>query len=75
MSGLKNMLRQMKFLSECDIVKIGNQICEDESNVPECGFDGGDCCLKNSVKSNCTICDCHYLVNFVKCQISPLDNS
>ena len=49
----------MNLPSECDIVKIGNLICEDESNVPECGFDGGDCCLKNSVKSNCTICNCH----------------
>ena len=26
---------------------IENQYCEDENNIPECDFDGGDCCQQN----------------------------
>ena len=51
--------QELTFLSDCDVSNIGNLICEDESNVPECGFDGGDCCLKNGAKMECTVCDCH----------------
>ena len=28
---------------------IGDGICHDYLNRPDCGFDGGDCCLKDSV--------------------------
>ena len=28
---------------------IGDGICHDFLNRPDCGFDGGDCCLKGSV--------------------------
>ena len=52
-------INESTFLSDCDVSRIGNMVCEDESNVPECGFDGGDCCLKNGVKMECSVCDCH----------------
>ncbi len=36
----------------------GNGVCEDEVNIPECGYDGGDCCNENAA-CGCTDCTCH----------------
>ena len=29
---------------------VGNGVCQEEYNNEECGFDGGDCCLKKGDK-------------------------
>ena len=36
---------------------IGDGFCDDENNVPECDYDGGDCCVDTD-KDYCTICEC-----------------
>ena len=45
-------------VSDCEISKIADGICQDEVNVPECGFDGGDCC-KLHHGNECQQCICH----------------
>ena len=40
--------------NELKAENIGDGICHDYLNRPDCGFDGGDCCLKGSV-ANCLI--------------------
>ncbi len=32
--------------------------CDDANNVPECQYDGGDCCLEPLDKGVCTLCEC-----------------
>ena len=44
---------------ECQLEAIADGNCQDEVNVPECGFDGGDCCLTNVVTDYCQDCHCH----------------
>jgi hypothetical protein len=36
----------------------GDGNCDDENNIKECDFDGGDCCLAKVVKTYCKICKC-----------------
>ena len=38
--------------------QIGDGICDDESNVYECDFDGGDCCGSNVNTYYCSVCAC-----------------
>jgi hypothetical protein len=40
---------------------IGDGYCNDASNIEDCHFDGGDCCLNNDniILIYCTICRCH----------------
>ena len=37
---------------------IGDGFCNDETNNPECNFDGGDCCGPCIVKDQCSECTC-----------------
>ena len=37
---------------------IGDGFCDDETNNPECNFDGGDCCGLCIVKNRCSQCTC-----------------
>ena len=37
---------------------IGDGYCNDESNNPECGYDGGDCCGSCINTEYCTYCTC-----------------
>ena len=37
---------------------IGDGFCNDETNNPECNFDGGDCCGPCIVKNQCSRCTC-----------------
>ena len=37
---------------------IGDGCCNDESNNPECGYDGGDCCGSCINTDYCTNCTC-----------------
>ena len=34
---------------DVELENIGDGICHDFLNRPECGFDGGDCCLKDLI--------------------------
>ena len=38
---------------------VGNGKCDDEVNIPECNYDGGDCCMEPYVQGFCTICVCY----------------
>ena len=41
---------------------IGDSYCDDETNIPECMYDGGDCCdhaeEDGSFSLTCTACLC-----------------
>lgn len=37
---------------------IGDGICNDGNNIEVCMYDGGDCCLRDLDKSQCTDCNC-----------------
>ena len=44
----------------CRLSKLrGDGICDDEANVYECDFDGGDCCAPNSIMDFCLQCQCY----------------
>ena len=38
--------------------KIGTGWCDDENNIADCGFDGGDCCGQDIKTSHCSDCEC-----------------
>ena len=38
---------------------VGNGICDDESNIKSCDFDGGDCCGRAVVTRFCQDCQCY----------------
>ena len=33
-------------------ILVGNQVCNDETNTPECNYDGGDCCSSPEMVAN-----------------------
>ena len=37
---------------------VSNGFCNDETNIEECAYDGGDCCGDCIVKDYCTNCSC-----------------
>ena len=37
---------------------IGDQICDDENNISDCQYDGGDCCMDPMDTSYCSVCEC-----------------
>jgi hypothetical protein len=37
---------------------VGNGICNDETNIADCGYDGGDCCGNCVVTEHCDNCTC-----------------
>ena len=37
---------------------VGDGLCNDEANHPECNYDGGDCCGACVVKQYCSDCEC-----------------
>ena len=42
----------------CDEEGVGNGLCDDVFNRPECDFDGGDCCLPTINEFHCLKCVC-----------------
>ena len=40
---------------------VGNGFCNDDTNIAECEFDGGDCCGYNITSEDCTDCTCFHL--------------
>ena len=48
-------------LGSCELDWINDTICDDENNVPECNYDGGDCCQENPPDDwnvTCSQCEC-----------------
>ena len=39
---------------------VGNGFCNDETNIPACNYDGGDCCGRNVNVDHCSQCNCFY---------------
>ena len=37
---------------------VGNGFCNDETNILECNYDGGDCCGSCIITDYCTNCTC-----------------
>ena len=37
----------------------GDGYCDDEANIPECGYDYNDCCQLENDRSFCSNCTCH----------------
>ena len=37
---------------------VGDGYCNDETNIIECGYDHGDCCLTNVITDYCSNCSC-----------------
>lgn len=37
---------------------VGDGVCDDWTNNPDCDYDGGDCCLTIRNKSRCFFCQC-----------------
>ena len=57
---LNNIDCNVPFFIVLDCVQaelFGNGICNDETNIAECGYDGGDCCV-NVNTDYCTNCNC-----------------
>ena len=46
-------------LVDCIDAWIGDGNCDDQNNIVDCSFDGGDCCLEPLVEDYCTECKCH----------------
>ena len=40
---------------------VGNGFCNDETNSPDCNYDGGDCCVVNANTNSCSECVCHLI--------------
>ena len=50
-------------ISDCtQPTKVNDGYCNDETNIPECNYDGGDCCLMEGIikKDHCSECACYH---------------
>ena len=55
-----NTLSQILLPETCLLkVWIGDGSCDDDYNIQECGYDGGDCCGSENVYEFCTLCECN----------------
>ena len=46
----------------CDnVALVGNGFCNDDTNNPDCNYDGGDCCVVNANTNACSECVCHLI--------------
>ena len=39
---------------------IGDGFCNDITNIPECDYDGGDCCGETVLTEYCDVCTCNF---------------
>ena len=56
----KNKFNQLEGLGGCFDVNqwVGDGICDDITNIIECDYDGGDCCMSDVITEFCTECLC-----------------
>ena len=47
----------------------GDNYCDDQANVPECGYDFKDCCVLENDRSLCEDCYCHVLDFNLTCNV------
>ena len=65
----------------CDNVQlVGNGLCNNKTNNPDCNYDGGDCCVVNANTTHCSECACHvigvkYLVFVSSCSLKTRELS
>ena len=47
-------------ISDCtaNVIVIGDGFCNDETNIADCNYDGGDCCGSCVVTDHCLQCEC-----------------
>ena len=46
----------------CDYVAlVSNGFCNDETNIADCNYDGGECCAMNANSNSCSDCGCHLI--------------
>jgi hypothetical protein len=38
---------------------VGDGVCDDRQNIPECNYDEGDCCLIPRIMKFCEDCECY----------------
>ena len=56
-----NLSCDLIFIAGCaQAFLIGNGECNDETNNPQCGYDGGDCCIYFWNIDHCTHCFCYH---------------
>ncbi len=54
-----------KLLDQCNLQElVGNGICNDESNIKDCAYDGGDCCSEHGILVLCKECTCTHTVEW-----------
>ena len=51
------IFHEYQFLLDCPNL-IGDGYCNDETNIQDCGYDGGDCCGSCINIDRCTNCSC-----------------
>ncbi len=60
---LNTYTNKIHILGQCAIpYDMGNKVCQDVNNTPECFYDGGDCCNGIGQKCDCPKwldCTCH----------------
>ncbi len=53
---------------------IGDGVCDDDTNISECAYDGGDCCLPEVNMDYCSLCEClHFVYVCIKVAILIFD--
>jgi hypothetical protein len=55
-----------KISDDCNSLVIGDGVCDDKENIPECNYDGQDCCLHTMNTLLCEVCKC---LHICKCRI------
>ena len=46
----------------CDnVALVGNAFCNDETNIEDCNYDRGDCCVVNKNTDSCSNCSCYLI--------------
>ena len=58
------------FTSNLNIL-VGNMFCNDEANIADCNYDGGDCCGTCTLRSRCMECACLSGADDDICQSKP----
>ena len=54
----------------CNEILIGDLLCDDHLNTPECNYDGDDCCNDAFMHySSCSECICYYHQQNIKIEV------
>ena len=68
----KTPITTSAFSTACDLRdQIGDGFCNDETNNPNCEYDGGDCCGDDVDETYCTYCYCFSGTTYPKPDYTP----